>query len=281
MHNRSIRKNKFNLPSMRKLWKEMGGYDALVEYNECAVKNFIRKWEEAKAAGLKYSDFIRSQAAEVYINLGYINIDQYQQDIYRWYLIHPYGYIDHFIKEFKCDLKSFGFEINLDTPDKSALERLIAGLKAAGISISVEEFKLDLDKYYHRFRNLLAHKLGDKELNKIKNLFEKLPKDRILQFYPSLKEALSEPGVLTFDDYTLCTANLKNITDTITTDVYSALDWSTFEFDNERVKKAIKHFNGNLTRQYNYIKRYIFSQYGIELAEDQLQILYEKFDSIE
>lgn len=91
MRNRSIRQNKFNPSSMRKLWKEMGGYDALVEYNECAVRQFVLKWEEAKASEQKYGDFIKGQSAEVGIHLGYINIEQYRQDIYRWYLIHPYG----------------------------------------------------------------------------------------------------------------------------------------------------------------------------------------------
>ena len=178
---------------MRKLWKEMGGYDALVEYNECAARQFELKWKSAEAFGEKYCDFIRNQSSEVGIPLGNINIEQYRQDIYRWYLIHPYGCIENFIRDFKDNIKSFKIEIKLDYNDKTPLERLILGLKNNGIEVSIEKFKLDLDKYYHRFRNLLAHKLGDKEETKIKNLFEKLPKNRILQFYPSLKVPTTVP----------------------------------------------------------------------------------------
>ena len=260
---------------MRKLWKELGGYDALVEYNECAVRQFILKWEAARVSGQRYCDFIKEQSSEVGINLGYINIDQYRQDIYRWYLIHPYGYIDNFVKGFKNDLKSFGFEISIDYQNKSALERLISGLKDAGIAISVEEFKMDLDRYYHRFRNCLAHKLDDKEEEKIKALYKKISKEKILQLYPTLTSALSEPGILTFDDFTLCTANLKNILDTITTDVYPTIDWAKLIIEDKSFFKGIKHFKGNLVRQYSYIRQYIEKQYGISLTDEKLQIIYE------
>lgn len=87
--------------------------------------------------------------------------------MYQWYLIHPYGCIDKFVPLFKEDLKAFGFDINLDFKDKNELEKLVHGLKQAGITITVEDYKFNLDKYYRRCRNLLAHKLDDKVVCKI------------------------------------------------------------------------------------------------------------------
>jgi len=254
----------------------MGEYDALVEYNECAVRQFISKWEQHKEAKQEYSDFIKEQSENVGIKLGYINIEEYRQDIYRWYLVHPYGCIDNFIKAFKEDLKVFGFNINLSFDSKSAIERLISGLKELGINISIENYKLDVDKYYHRCRNLLAHKLDDKEERKLEKFFCDIQKDKIVECYPTLKDALSAPGVFTFDDYTLCTANLKNITDTLTTDIYENIEWDKFNIESCLFAKKLKRFAQRPDRISNAIKGYLSSEYGITANDDVINILQNK-----
>ncbi|MDE6695504.1 MAG: hypothetical protein K2K25_01355 [Muribaculaceae bacterium] len=267
---------------MRNLWKTMGGYDALVQYNECAVRQFIRKWDVYRDEGMSHADFIKSQAEEVDINLGYIDFNHYRQDVYLWYLIHPYGCIDTFKDAFKDDLKVFGYDINLDFPDKNALEKLILGLQKAGISISIEDFKLDLDQYYRWSRNLLAHKLDDKEKKKLEHLYCKLDKEKIFSWYPSLTGALSAPCHYTFDDYTLCTANLKNIADILTTDVYNSINWNKFNVDELSKSKHLRRFIHNPDRFAQAVKGYIQSHYGVILPHDELNILINKIkDSYE
>lgn len=273
MHNRSIRPNKFNPPSMRKLWKELGGYDALVEYNECAVRQFINKWNQVKETGKRYSEFLREESEDVGIHLGYIDIDLYRQDIYRWYLIHPYGCVENFVRDLKEDLKSFGFDINLDHTDKRPIERLIQGLEQAGINVSVEPFKLELDSYYHRFRNLIAHKLDKKEEEKTKRYFDKINKNEVAKSYKTLTAALSAPGILTFDDYTLCTANIKNIADTLITDVYLKIDWGNYVLDDLKSKIKTKPFSKEEKRVSGYIRQYISSLYGLTIDDGINNIL--------
>ncbi len=250
----------------------MGEYDALVEYNECAVRQFIKKWEAYKENNPDYSSFLKEQSSEVDIHLGFIDIEKYRQDIYRWYLIHPYGCIDSFIKDFKEDLKVFGFDINLDRDKENGLERLKSGMKDSGIDVTIEQYKLELDKYYHRCRNLLAHKLGESEEQKIGKQFYKIDKEKVSKFYPSLTNALSSPCVFSFDDYTLCTVNLKNITDTLTTDVYSAIKWEKFKLAEEFTKR-LKKWGHNQERISNAIKNYLSSAYGIIVKEEVIEII--------
>lgn len=273
MHNRSIRQNKFNLPSMKSLWKELGGYDALVEYNECAVSHLIKSWQIALEKGVSSRDFIKAKSSEVDINLGDMTIDKYRQEMYQWYLIHPYGCIDKFVPLFKEDLKAFGFDINLDFKDKNELEKLVRGLKQAGITITVEDYKFNLDKYYRRCRNLLAHKLDDKERAKIHKLYTEIDIIEVRKFYPTLKNALSDSLKLTFDDYTLCTANLKNISDTLTTNIYGAVDWSKYNIlkDMPQIKKIKKY--GDDAKANQRIQNAIRSKYGVTLP-------YETIDKI-
>lgn len=261
---------------MRNLWDTIGGYDALVEYNECAIRQLLQKWEQNKETTPEWNDFIKRQAAEVGINLGSIDVDRYRQDIYLWYLVHPYGCIDSFIKEFKDDLKAFGFDISLDFKNKNAIEKLIEGLKESGISVSVEQYKLDLDKYYRRCRNLLVHKLRDDERKEIAKLYEGLDKEKIIAFYPSLNSVLPAPGKLTFDDYTLCTANLKNITDTLTTDIYNSIDWNKFNPEDCWITAKLNKFRQKPERITKAIKNFVSSQYGIKLTDEELSILKNK-----
>lgn len=261
---------------MRNLWDTIGGYDALVEYNECAIRQLLQKWLQNKETTPEWNDFIKRQAAEVGINLGSIDVDQYRQDIYLWYLVHPYGCIDSFVKEFKNDLKAFGFDISLDFNNKSPLEKLIEGLKESRISVSVEPYKLDLDKYYRRCRNFLAHKLGNDERDEITKLYGSLDKEKIFANYPSLNSALPAPCKLTFDDYTLCTANLKNITDTLTTDVYNSIDWNKFRFEECKLVSKLTRYKQKPQRIDTALISYFRSNYGITLIEEELSILKNK-----
>lgn len=253
----------------------MGGYDALVQYNECAVRQFINKWSLYKDEGISHADFIKTQSEEVGIHLNNIDFDHYRQEVYLWYLIHPYGCIDIFIEEFKHDLKTFGFDIKSNYPDKNALEKLILGLQDAGISVSVEGYKLDLDKYYRRSRNLLAHKLSVDAKRKVEQVYDTLQKENIFNWYPSLSAALSAPCHYTFDDYTLCTANLKNITDTLTTDVYNSIDWDKFDITKLPINK-LRKFVYNKPRLQKAVRGHIRSNYGIALPDDELDIIVDK-----
>ncbi len=270
---------------MRRLWKKLGGYDALVEYNECAVRQFINKWELHKPEYKDYRDFIHQQSLEVGIHLGFLDIDKYRQDIYRWYLIHPYACLENFIKDFRNDLRTFRYEIPLDTPgtnNKNALERLKDGLRKSGIGVSVEDFKFNLSNYYQLFRNKIAHQLDDRDENKIKNAFESLALEDIHKLYPSLSNALSAPGFLTFDDYILCTANLKNITDTFTTDVYRFIDWNNVDVTKLQIYKKLRSYSQNPTRIAKSLKTYILCEYGISPSREILENLTNKIlDSIE
>lgn len=261
---------------MRQFWKDLGGYDALVEYVECSVRQLLKKYEDRKNTEQTFGDFMRQQSFEVTINVGFVDFNKYRQDVYLWYLIHPYGCLERFVHLFKGDLKSLGLNINLDYQDKNELEKLIQGMKDSGIIVTVPEYKLDLDKYYHRCRNLLAHKLDSKEKEKIEKLFKKLDKFEIFKFYPTLASALHSPDALTFDDYTLCTANIKNIFDTLTTDVFNSIRWRDYIIlEDIPSTKKLRSFNDDV-RIKNGINNAFKSKYGIEMPEHAVDIQVEK-----
>lgn len=271
---------------MRNLWKTLGGYDALVEYNECAIRQLLVKWEQNKEIIPDWTEFIKAQSAEVGVRLRNINVEQYRQDIYLWYLVHPYGCMDSFVKEFKEDLKAFGFDIsnaiNNDDKardkarDKNAIEKLIVGLKELRITVSVEPYKMDLDSYYRRCRNLFVHKLDNGEKKKIRTLYNNLDKEKIHNFYPNQKLALSAPCEFTFDDYILCTANIKNIADTLTTDIYGSIDWNKYVFEDCKFKAKLKNYDEKPERITGALHSYIRSRYGITLSEEEIDILKKK-----
>lgn len=84
-------------------------------------------------------------------------------------------------------------------------------LSQSGISPSIEKFKKDLYNYYRLLRNDVAHCLNqdyEKE-------YKAIDKIAIAAFYTTLNEP-KEKSQLSFDDFVLCTANIKNIADLLT-----------------------------------------------------------------
>lgn len=269
MHKRFERDNKFNLPSMRTLWKELGEYDALVQYMECAIRGLSYKYKQQE---LDFRTFIKNEPANKDIHLGSIKIEDFANDVIRWYMIHPYACFDKFVHSFISDLKVFGIDISLNYSSLNPLDSLLRGMKDKHIENSVHDNKIKLANYYRLNRNFSAHHL---ENNKAISIYDKIDKDFIYNVYPTLKSALQGVNNLYFADYTLCTANLKNIADTLTTDAYNNIDWTKYDVlsDCGCCKKAKGYTE---ERALKYTSNFISGKYGIKLSDEDCEKIMNK-----
>lgn len=281
MHNRSLRKNKFNLPSMRELWWQIGKYDALVEFMECAIRQFYVKYD-SQSAGSDFRNFLIEESKAVGVHLHSFSLETYQEDIYKSYLIHPYGCMDVFVDEFVQELRPFGLLVSLDFQNKNKLDKLVLGLKKAGVIVTVEDYKLQVDAYYRRSRNFSAHKLSEDERGKIQSLFESVDRKKMLEVYPSLSQALLGTDRFTFDDYLLCTANLKNIADTLTTDVFPAINWQNYKIQEDMPHCVkVRGFQGDEMRKLTFIQKCISTKYGVSLdLETDCKVILDNLESL-
>ena len=82
---------------------------------------------------------------------------------------------------------------------------------------------------------------------------------------------------LNFDDFILCTANIKSIADKLVLCLEDKMNWVDFVKRNSKLFSKLNRFKGNKERQVIYIENVIFSMYGIKLSAPYINDILEIF----
>ena len=258
-----VRHSTFNLPSMRRLWQVLGEYDALVEYIELTTRMFKTSFESQHE--LTFPEFLSSEAMKENICLNDLTLDNYETFKYKYYLILPNSSFDRFLDDFRIDFHTL-FDKNIPlSRHKTKLHSIVDYLVGDSFSISIEDFSISLYDYYRLIRNSLAHDSLKKE-PEIVEIFSSLNIADVHSRYPRLS-APHDMDNLTFDDFILCTANIKSIADKLTKSLENKIDWGKFSRSNSNLFPKLKKFRSNKTRQVSYIKNVISDIYGIRLSD--------------
>ena len=265
--NRSTyRKTTFDIPSNRKLWLTLGQYDALVEYQEVASRYYLGTYDVKKES---FNAFLSRTSTATGVRLNSISLANFRKKQYQGYLVFPNASFDEFITDFVDDVR---FLIDpafaLSKIDGSKFDKLLDALSQNGISPSIKRFKKDLYDYYRLLRNDVAHSLNqdyEKE-------YKAIDKIAIKAFYPTLNEP-NEKSQLSFDDFILCTANIKNIADILTVSLLPHIDWEQFVLSSKDklIPKYVRFLHeGRIKRLHTYVSNSIKNLYGYTL--DKLTI---------
>lgn len=258
-----VRHSTFNLPSMRRLWQVLGEYDALVEYIELTTRMFKTSFESQHE--LTFPEFLSSEAMKENICLNDLTLDNYETFKYKYYLILPNSSFDRFLDDFMIDFHTL-FDKNIPlSRNKTKLHSIVDYLVGDSFSILLEDFSISLYDYYRLIRNSLAHDSLKKE-PEIVEIFSSLNIADVHSRYPRLS-AHHDMDNLTFDDFILCTANIKSIADKLTKSLENKIDWGKFSRRNSNLFPKLKKFRSNRTRQVSYIKNVISDIYGIRLSD--------------
>ena len=258
-----VRHSTFNLPSMRRLWQVLGEYDALVEYIELTTRMFKTSFESQHE--LTFPEFLSSEAMKENICLNDLTLDNYETFKYKYYLILPNSSFDRFLDDFMIDFHTL-FDKNIPlSRHKTKLHSIVDYLVGDSFSILLEDFSISLYDYYRLIRNSLAHDSLKKE-PEIVEIFSSLNIADVHSRYPRLS-APHDMDNLTFDDFILCTANIKSIADKLTKSLENKIDWGKFSRRNSNLFPKLKKFRSNRTRQISYIKNVISDIYGIRLSD--------------
>ena len=265
--NRSTyRKTTFDIPSNRKLWLTLGQYDALVEYQEVASRYYLGTFDVEKES---FDAFLSRTSTATGVRLNSISLANFRKKQYQGYLVFPNASFDNFVMDFVDDVR---FLIDpafaLSKIDGSKFEKLLDALSQSGISPSIEKFKKDLYNYYRLLRNDVAHCLNqdyEKE-------YKAIDKIAIAAFYTTLNEP-KEKSQLSFDDFVLCTANIKNIADLLTVSLLPHIDWKPLVLRNKDklIPRHVRFLHeGRTKRLHTYVLNCIRNLYGYTL--DKLTI---------
>ena len=244
----------------------MGQYDALVEYQEVASRYYLGTFDVEKES---FDAFLSRTSTATGVRLNSISLANFRKKQYQGYLVFPNASFDNFVMDFVDDVR---FLIDpafaLSKIDGSKFDKLLDALSQSGISPSIDKFKKDLYNYYRLLRNDVAHCLNqdyEKE-------YKAIDKIAIATFYTTLNEP-KEKSQLSFDDFVLCTANIKNIANLLTVSLLPHIDWKPLVLRNKDklIPRHVRFLHeGRTKRLHTYVLNCIRNLYGYTL--DKLMI---------
>lgn len=256
----------FNLPSNRFLWVCLGEYDALVEYQEVANRLMLKAYEDSKQT---FGDYLKCASKATGIKLYNLTLQNYKEKIIQGYLVYPNAIFDEFLTRFIADVRDLidaGFAES--KIDGCRFDKVMDALVKKGIKPAITKVQHDLYNYYRLLRNGVAHG-SDSEFEKA---YKRIDKDAVKGCYPTLCEPQPK-DLLCFDDFILCTANIKNIADAMSKSLFENVGWVTRCMANKDT--WFPRRNKFMTieckkRMHNYINNTLVTLYGVKLAEDDL-----------
>lgn len=270
MHNRKIRNSQFNLPCMREMWKTLGEYDALAEYLELTSRHFLSEYGSVEQS-IEFADYLKAIAKQEKVPIRDLTLLNYRSYSIQMFLTLPNSSFERFADGLKEDFYVlFGKKISYPQ-NGSTYEQIITALKDYSIRPRIEKYKVDLYDYYRLLRNEFAHHMDS--VKKLYLAYKKIDTESLLSYYDKLS-APEEPSKLVFNDYILCTANIKNIADIITESLGAKVDWIDYSRRNAALFKKLRGRNLN-NRVYASVQNKVKTLYGITLDIELCKRMYE------
>jgi hypothetical protein len=263
----------FRLKCKIDLFNNLGKYDAIVEVNEIALKDFLTK----AIASNNVDDYIKAKSQEYGVKVDSVDLNEIRTRVSYGYILSVYQSFELFLRTFKdeyCELYNVE-NWNLPNTNENLLLKIIK--KVSNLSKAkriISESKIELFDYYRIVRNKYVHAYI--ESSKVERAFIRINEhNEILNNqYPGLN-APNRFDEISFDDFILFTRVVKDIAiglckiiEPNSIDVYSNYYIGSNLFSNrntnlDRKSKAIKadlKFRFGITKKSEEIVNAIMSQ---------------------
>lgn len=198
----------FRLKCKKELYNNLGKYDAIVEFTEIAVRDFIAKSQESE----NFDTYLQEKSVQHKIKVDSIDFNLYQTRIAHSYIISVYQSFELFLRTFKdeyCEL----YDIKWSLPDnkENLLLKIIS--KVSNLTKAkneIGESNIELFDYYRAVRNKYVHEYISQE--KIEKAFKEITKQKpnLSDLYPKLN-APNKFTEISFDDFIMFTRAVKTI----------------------------------------------------------------------
>jgi hypothetical protein len=272
---------KFSYKAFRDLKKRLGEFDAIVECNELAIREFLSVLESSADKNLH----IQKLSAKHKVRVDTVNLKLFAPRIRQFYVTSVMQQAEQFIEEFIIEYKGYNnnWENKVDgETDFDCLLRNIYGTTGNGIRQIGEEVYHGFE-YYRLVRNRFAHS-ESKDLKLLDNHCKKIA--AYYPFYNSNFVSVGCPNTysgINLNDFLLCTNIIKNIGYTLCekckpdnsklADHILKLEIKT---DNKRVVKPLKSIlklKNNAVRFEKAIENLLNSTFGRINSVDRKEIL--------
>ena len=202
MPDRDLDITKFSYFSYRKLKKALGEFDAVVECNEIAIREFVEK-----AEGKHSKKYIEQLSLKHKVKVNEVDFIKFASRIRQYYVSSVFQQSEQFLKDFKSEWKKY-------FPEKEWVERVKS---ETALQNTLKNILLDLPsdlqefyEYYRLIRNYMSH--TDRDLADIEKRHDKIltNSNKFLRDFhlSNLPNRLDE---IDFSDFLIITNIVKHI----------------------------------------------------------------------
>jgi len=209
MPDRDLDITKFSFFAYRKLKKTLGEFDAVVECNEIAIKEFI---EQAPKENLQ--KYIQQLSTKHKVKVDEVDFLKFSSRIRQYYVASVSQQSEQFLKDFRIEWQKYFPEKIWIEPAKGET-KLQNTLK--NVSLSLSNDLVEVYEYYRLVRNYMSH--TDRDLEELKNRLKKIHsnqndflKDSNLSSLPNSVDDIN------FSDFLILTNVVKHIAYLISTE---------------------------------------------------------------
>lgn len=206
--NRDYSITKFSFKAFRNLKKGLGEFDAVVECNELAIREFLKNLGKET----NQETYIQKLSEKHNVRVDTVLVKLFAPRIRQFYIMSVMQKAEQFFDELKKEYKKYHPEWTNKIDGETEFDNLLLNVfksKANGINEIGEEVYYGFE-YYRFIRNKFAHS-GEKDNKKLKNIFNKINNNA---FYNTKFHSVSAPNEykdIDFNDFLLFTNIIKNI----------------------------------------------------------------------
>lgn len=284
MRKKSDKINNFHFECNKILTKELGRFDALVQFQEVALLEMLTDHENS---GCDIDEYVATKAALYRIPLGHVPFSRFKDKIHQSYLIYPFACLDQFLKEFVHEMyvffgkpddndKSIGFRIE-GKKEESYLDSVLKALERKNIKLAVPDNYKKILEYYRLSRNAVAHHRKE-NFDRINAAYSEIDIEQALSLLPAWQNALAKPCEYELDDLVAYSAYVKRLADDLPHLLYENIDWTHLhpECDDQWID-ALKKIRTKHDRQQS-LQGYVRQRYGEFIPDNQIEEVTKHLD---
>ena len=198
----------FRLNCVSELYKNLGRFDAIVEFTEIAIRDFIK---QANQTG-DFDTFLQKKSSEHNIYVHTVDLSVYRARISHSYILSVYQTAELFIHQFREEhIDLYNKTWTLDDSKDNLLIKTIRKISAINpATLQIGAHRLSIFNYYRVVRNKYSHDRisetrVDQEFKNISQFIAQVQIDYLDLVAPNDYDNIS------FDDFILFSRTIKDI----------------------------------------------------------------------
>ena len=276
MPDRDLDITKFSFFAYRKLKKTLGEFDAVVECNEIAVKEFL---EHARKEDV--NKYIKRLSLKHKVKVDEVDFYKFTSRIRQYYISSVFQQSEQFLKDFKEEW--IKYHPNIEWLDLNKGETKFQNT-IRNISVVLSPDLIDIYEYYRIIRNYMSH--TDRDIHELKKRLAIITKNKnefLKDFY--LTDLPNELDYIDFNDFLILTNIIKHVTYIFSTNSkpdnkrIAEILFDLSKENNKRSFKGLKKLKNDEIRYDKAIKNYIASKFGRFSVKD-LEDVSNEFKSL-